>query len=78
MTLSGDVIIARESADRIELVTEKLTLNTTDNTAYTDKYILIKTPYGDTESVGLHAALEDETINLHSKVRGHYNAPQND
>lgn len=73
--LSGEVLISRESNNEIALATDKLTIDTKYNTAYTDQKVLIQSPYGDTESVGLHAALADETINLHSKVKGQYNAP---
>ncbi len=73
--LSGNVIITRDSNNEIELRTEQLTLDTVNNTAYTDQAVTIRSPYGDTDSVGLHASLQDETINLHSKVKGHYDAP---
>lgn len=76
--LNGNVIITRQSDNEIELRTEQLTLDTINNTAYTDKPVTIRSPYGDTDSVGLHATLQDETINLHSKVRGHYDAPTAD
>ena len=73
--LTGNVIITRQNNNEIELRTEKLILDTLHNTAYTDLAISMKSPYGDTNSVGLHAALEDKMINLHSRVKGHYNAP---
>ncbi len=76
--LDGNVIITRQSNNEIELRTEQLTLDTVNDTAYTDQPVTIRTPYGDTDSVGLHAALQDETINLHSKVRGQYDAPTAD
>ena len=76
--LDGNVIITRQSNNEIELRTEQLTLDTVNDTAYTDQPVTIRSPYGDTDSVGLHAALQDETINLHSKVRGQYDAPTAD
>lgn len=73
--LTGNVIITNKQNPSMQMLTEKLTLDTQFNTAYTDEYVKILSPQGDTESVGLHAALEDETINLHSKVKGQYDAP---
>jgi len=73
--LTGNVIITRQNNNEIELRTEKLTLDTTHDTAYTDLFVSIKSPYGNTKSVGLHADLKDRMINLHSHVKGHYNAP---
>lgn len=75
IVLTGNVIITRQDNNEIELRTEKLILDTLHNTAYTDLAVSIKSPYGNTDSVGLHAALEDKMINLHSRVKGHYNAP---
>lgn len=73
--LTGDVVITRVDNDDIKLETEELTLNTENNTAYTNEAVKIASPYGATNSVGLHATLKDETINLHSKVKGQYDAP---
>lgn len=73
--LSGNVIITRENNNEIELRTETLHIDTVHSTAYTDSAVELTSPNGVTNSVGLHAALEDKTINLHSKVRGHYDAP---
>lgn len=73
--LTGNVIITQEQTNDIELLTEALTLDTTYNTAYTDLPVTIKSPHGETNSIGLHAAMEDKAINLHSKVRGQYDAP---
>ena len=75
IVLTGNVIITRQDNNEIELRTEKLILDTLHNTAYTDLAVNIKSPYGNTNSVGLHAALEDKMINLHSRVKGFYNAP---
>lgn len=73
--LTGNVIITREQNNEIELRTDTLHIDTEHSTAYTDSAVELKSPNGITHSVGLHAALEDKTINLHSKVRGHYDAP---
>ena len=73
--LTGNVIITNKDNPAFQMLTEELTLDTVYNTAYTDKAVTIHSPDGETHSVGLHASLEDETINLHSKVRGQYNAP---
>lgn len=73
--LTGNVIVTRHDNNEIELHTEQLTLDTLHNTAYTDLAVSMKSPYGKTDSIGLHAALEDKMINLHSRVKGHYNAP---
>lgn len=75
IVLTGNVIITRENNNEIELRTDILHIDTAHNTAYTDSAVTLKSPNGVTDSVGLHAALDDETINLHSKVRGHYDAP---
>ncbi len=75
ITLTGNVVITRQNNNEIEVRTEKLILDTLHNTAYTDQFVSIKSPYGDMESVGLHASLDDKMINLHSRVKGHYDAP---
>jgi len=73
--LTGNVIITRENNKDIELHTEALHLDTVRNTAYTDLAVTLKSPYGETNAIGLHAALEDKMLNLHSRVRGKYDAP---
>jgi len=73
--LTGNVIITKKDDTDVELRTEKLNLDTKHNTAYTDLAVSMKSPYGSTESIGLHASLEDKMINLHSRVKGHYDAP---
>ena len=73
--LTGNVIITRENNNEIELRSEELHLDTINSTAYTDVAVSISSPYGETNSVGLHATLDDKTINLHSKVKGQYDAP---
>ena len=75
ITLTGNVIITRPDNNEIELRTEQLILDTLHNTAYTDLAVSMRSPYGNTDSIGLHAALEDKMINLHSRVKGFYNAP---
>lgn len=75
--LTGNVIISNKDNPAFKMRTEKLTLNTLDNTAYTDEPVSIHSPHGVTDAVGLHAALDDETINLHSRVKGQYDAPAN-
>lgn len=75
--LTGNVIISNKDNPDFKLLTEKLTLDTVDDTAYTDQAVTIYSPQGETHSVGLHADLKDETVNLHSRVRGHYDAPAN-
>ncbi len=73
--LTGNVIITNKDQPEIQLLTELLHLDTINNTAYTDRPVLMRSPNGDTHSVGFHAALKEETINLHSRVRGQYDAP---
>ena len=75
--LTGNVIITNKNNPAFNMLTEKLTLHNLDNTAYTDAPVTINSPQGVTESVGLHAVLDDETINLHSRVKGQYDAPAN-
>ena len=73
--LTGNVIITQPDNPDMELHTESLNLDTLHNTAYTDLAVSMKSPYGETDSIGLHASLEQKTINLHSRVKGHYDAP---
>ena len=73
--LRKDVVITRKDNDEIELRTDKLNIDTQKSTAYTDSAVTLISPTGETNSVGLHATLKEETINLHSKVKGHYDAP---
>ena len=73
--LTGNVIITKKEDKEVELRTEKLNLDTKNNTAYTDLAVSMKSAYGLTDSVGLHASLEDKMINLHSRVKGYYDAP---
>lgn len=75
LLLTGNVLVTKKADNAIEIRTEKLNLDTVHNTAYTDLAVNIKSPQGVTDSVGLHADLEEQTINLHSRVKGHYNAP---
>ena len=73
--LTGNVIVTKEDNNDTELRTEKLHLDTEQNTAYTDVAATFKSPNGVTDTVGFHAVLADETINLHSRVKGQYDAP---
>jgi len=73
--LTGNVIVTKENNNDTELRTEKLHLDTEQNTAYTDVAATFKSPNGVTDTVGFHAVLADETINLHSRVKGQYDAP---
>jgi len=73
--LTGNVIISQKDNKAIELRTEKLNLDTLHDNAYTDLAVSMKSPHGTTNSVGLHASLQEKTINLHSRVKGHYDAP---
>jgi lipopolysaccharide export system protein LptC len=73
--LTGNVIISNKHEPDFNMLTDTLTLDTNLNTAYTEEPVTIHSPQGVTESIGLHAALDDETINLHSRVKGHYDAP---
>ncbi|PCJ30002.1 MAG: LPS export ABC transporter periplasmic protein LptC [Gammaproteobacteria bacterium] len=73
--LTGNVVITQPNTAAIELRTEELHLDTVHNTAYTDQAVKMKSPHGWTDSVGLHASLQQKTINLHSRVKGRYDAP---
>lgn len=75
IVLTGNVIITNKDQPDIQLLTELLNIDTVNNTAYTDRPVIMRSPNGDTHSVGFHAALQEETINLHSRVRGQYDAP---
>lgn len=73
--LLDNVIITRKDNNGVELHTSKLNLDTLQNTAYTDAAVKMISPHGETNSVGLHATLDEKTINLHSRVKGQYDAP---
>jgi lipopolysaccharide export system protein LptC len=73
--LLDNVVITRKDNAEVELHTSKLNLDTLQNTAYTDAAVKMISPHGETNSVGLHATLDEKTINLHSRVKGHYDAP---
>lgn len=73
--LTDNVMIKRQDDNSTEMRTTVLTLNTEKSTAYTDAPVTMISPYGETQSVGLHATLDDKTINLHSRVKGQYDAP---
>jgi lipopolysaccharide export system protein LptC len=73
--LTDNVVIRRKDDKTTELQTSVLTLNTKKSTAYTDAAVKMISPFGETNSIGLHATLEDKTINLHSRVKGRYDAP---
>jgi len=73
--LERNVIITQPNNPDIELHTEALNLDTQQNTAYTDLPVSMKSPDGWTDSIGLHASMAEKTINLHSRVKGRYDAP---
>ncbi|MCC5797123.1 MAG: LPS export ABC transporter periplasmic protein LptC [Methylophaga sp.] len=73
--LTGNVVITNEQQPETQLLTEILHLDTVENTAYTDQPVSMKSLHGYTDSVGLHAILNERIINLHSRVRGQYDAP---
>ena len=73
--LKENVIITQANNPGVELRTEKLNLDTLHNTAYTDLPVSMKSPQGWTDAIGLHASMTEKTINLHSRVKGRYDAP---
>jgi lipopolysaccharide export system protein LptC len=73
--LLDNVVLTRKDNNEVQLHTTKLNLDTVKNTAYTDAAVKMISPYGETNSVGLHATLDEKTINLHSRVKGQYDAP---
>jgi len=74
--LLDNVIITRKDNNKVELHTSKLNLDINKNTVYTTEAVKMVSPYGATNSVGLHAKLSEKTINLNSRVKGQYDAPQ--
>lgn len=72
--LEQNVIVYQQDSKNTQMHTSILTLNTDNSTAYTDAPVKMISPYGETNSVGLHATLDDKTINLHSRVKGQYDA----
>jgi lipopolysaccharide export system protein LptC len=75
LLLTGNVVATQPENPDIQLLTESLNIDSLNNTAYTDLAVTMKSSYGVTNSVGLHASLEQKTVNLHSRVKGHYDAP---
>ena len=73
--LLDNVIITRKDNNNVELHTSKLNLDTIKNTVYTTEAVKMISPYGETNSIGLHAKLSEKTINLNSRVKGQYDAP---
>lgn len=73
--LTGNVVITNEQQPETQLLTEILHVDTLENTAYTDQPVTMTTLQGYTDSVGMHAMLNEKLINLHSRVRGQYDAP---
>ena len=73
--LLDNVIITRTDNHEVKLHTSRLNLDTIKNTVYTTEAVKMITPYGETNSVGLHAKLSDKTISLNSRVKGQYDAP---
>ena len=73
--LLDNVIITRKDGNKVELHTSKLNLDTIKNTVYTTEAVKMISPYGETNSVGLHAKLSEKTISLNSRVKGQYDAP---
>ena len=73
--LLDNVIITRKDNNNVELHTSKLKLDTIKNTVYTTEAVKMISPYGETNSIGLHAKLSEKTINLNSRVKGQYDAP---
>lgn len=73
--LLDNVVITRKDNAEVKFHTSKLNLDTLQNTAYTDAAVKMISLHGETNSVGLHATLVEKTINLHSRVKGHYDAP---
>jgi len=73
--LLDNVIITRKDNNEVALHTTKLNLDTIKQIAYTDAPVKMISPYGETNAVGLHATLDEKTINLHSRVKGQYDAP---
>ncbi len=73
--LLDNVVITRKDNDEVALHTTKLNLDTIKQIAYTDAAVKMISPYGETNAIGLHATLDEKTINLHSRVKGQYDAP---
>lgn len=78
IVLTGNVIITNIDQPEIQLLTDVLNLDTVKDTAYTDRPVLMRSPKGDTHSIGMHAVLNEKTVNLHSQVKGKYDAPPTD
>ncbi|HAQ50524.1 MAG TPA: LPS export ABC transporter periplasmic protein LptC [Gammaproteobacteria bacterium] len=73
--LEQNVVIRNKDNSGTTLYTTSLILDTEKKIAYTDAPVTQVSPYGETHATGLHATLIDRTINLHSKVKGKYDAP---
>lgn len=74
LVLSGDVKVIRplEGEREATLITDKLTLDNSNRTVFTDKPVLITDEHGQTAAVGMKAWIDDRILELNSQVEGHY------
>lgn len=78
ITFEGNVIVWQkdpETGQRSELTTSKLIVKPNRHYAETDKPVMILAPDSTTSAVGMKALLNQDKIQLLSRVRGTYEAP---
>lgn len=78
ITFEGNVMVWQEdptTGQRSELTTSKLVVKPDQHYAETDKPVMILAPDSTTSAVGMKALLNQDKIQLLSRVRGTYEAP---
>lgn len=72
--LTGNVLVTRETVDQppLTLSTDKLTLNNSDRTIYTDTGVEISDALGITRAKGMKAWIDDRILELNDQVEGRY------
>lgn len=73
LDLTGNVVVTQRSEEsEVTLVTEVLTLDNREQTAYTDQPVTITEPFGVTQATGMKAWIDQRILELNSRVEGQY------
>jgi len=74
VTLTNNVRVEQREQNRLSflLTTSLLTIHTVEQFAETDKAVKMRAPQGEIETIGMQAWLNEDRIELLSKVRGTY------
>ena len=71
VTLSGHVKLMQNHAQgETQLSTEQLEVDIQNQSAYTEEFVLIESPYGTIQASGMNLDFSNQKIQLQSKVRG--------